>query len=187
MTFGKCACILLIICLIAATVSAGVTRPEPTRGTFGAKVGLMSRAHVGGDLDLQTEVGSTAQVYADFPMWGRLFGTAAFDFYYIELVRNNNVMIDASLGLKYELKLTHANMMLRPGVAIGYGFLPEINAIRASNYATIKVFLEAHFPVAIKRTVVCEVGLFGAPTGGNATYDLTLGPAYCLRVGLAFR
>ena len=179
-------CVLIVILFTAGSASAARTTAEPTRGIFGAKVGFMSRGNVGGDFDLQTEVGSTGQIYTDFPLWGRLFGAAAFDFYYMEIVHDNNIMIDASFGLKYEFRMSHSNMLLRPGVAIGYGFLPEINQIRASNYATVKVFLETHFPVSIKRAVVCEVGVFGAPTGGNAAVDVTLGPAYFVRVGLAF-
>jgi len=172
---------------LAVPAIAGKVVEQPTHGIFGAKVGIMSRANIRGDLYLRTEIGSTAQVYADFPVWRRFYLATSFDFYYIELVRNNDVMIDGSLGVKYEFLLPRANMLLRPGIAIGYGFLPEINEIRATSWATVKTFMETHFTINPRRAFVCELAVMGAPVGGYGSLDLTLGPAFMLRVGLAFR
>jgi len=181
------AALTLLAAIMVGTARADKVVPRPTRGIFGVKVGVMSRANMRGDLKLQTAVGSTAEVYADFPVAARLHVSTAFDFYYIQLVRDNDIMIDANLGLKYEIPLPRANMFLRPGVAFGFGFLPEINTIDASTYATAKLLLEAHFAVNPRRSFVSELALWGAPVGRNNTYDLTLGPAVMLRVGLAFR
>lgn len=191
MAFWKHARVFAILTILVAITTGSACADKvvksPTRGIFGAKVGIMSRANVRGDLRLRTAVGSTGQVYADLPITTRLYVATSFDFYYIQLVRDNDIMIDANVGLKYEIPLPRANMFLRPGVAFGFGFLPEINAIDASTYATTKLFLEAHFPVNPRRSFVSELAVWGAPVGRNNMYDITLGPAFMLRVGLAFR
>jgi hypothetical protein len=179
-----------LICVLALStpvVRAAEVIRRPTSGIFGLKVGVISRMNIRGDLDLHTEIGSTGQVYTDFPIWRRLYFSTSFDFYYVEIVRQNDVMIEGSIGFKYLFKLPRANIQLRPGVAVGYSYLPEIGVMESTDYRTVRAFLEAQFPIDGRKSWVAEFVVLGAPTGGNGGLDLSYGPGFMLRAGLAFR
>jgi hypothetical protein len=160
---------------------------KPTSGIFGVKVGVISRVNIRGDLNLHTEIGSTGQVFMDFPMFSSLYLSTSIDFYYVEIVRQNDVMIEGTAGFKYLFNLPRANMQLKPGLAIGYAYLPEIGVMESTDYITFRAYLEAHFPIDGRKAWVAEFAIMGAPTGGNAALDLSYGPGFMIRGGLAFR
>lgn len=184
-------CVRLIAPLIIVGTAdfgrAEIISTQPTRGVFGLKIGLASRANIRGDLHLRTEIGSSAQVYADFPLFSDFFFTTAFDFYYVEIVRQNDIMIEGSLGLKKSFALSRANMKLIPGASLGYAYLPEIGVMNSTDYIVLKLFFESHFAIDPRKAWVAEVAVLGAPWGGNPTYDISYGPAFLVRVGLAFK
>jgi len=73
---------------------------RPTSGLFGIKAGVISRMNLDTYPVLQSEIGSCGQVYADFPMGRGFYVTTAFDFYYIEISRSNQIMLETGLGIK---------------------------------------------------------------------------------------
>ena len=98
-TYGRTVCIALTVALVslASSLSAQNLVGRVTSGRFGIKAGVISRMDMGGDLNLHSEIGSAAQVFADFPKGkGFYFGTA-FDFYYIEINRSNQIMIEPNM------------------------------------------------------------------------------------------
>jgi hypothetical protein len=160
---------------------------RPTSGVFGLKAGVMSRMDFDTDRPLQSEVGSCAQVFADLPQGRDFYLTAAFDFYYIGISRNNQIMIDASVGLKRIFPLPGPRMFLKPAASVGFAYLAEMGAFPAARFLTLKLFLETHFTIDAKKAWVGELGLFRAPTGSNDKIEVTLGTGVFLRWGLAFR
>ena len=183
----------IIVVLLGMTVGTGTDIlaqnlvGRSTRGVFGLKVGVISRMNMTGDRDLRSEVGSCIQVYADIPKGKNYYLSAAFDFYYIEINRTNQIMIEPNLGLKKTFYLQRGQMAIKPGGSVGFAFLADMGSLRASQYLTFKVFCEIHFKIDARKAWVGELALFHAPTGSSNRLDLAFGPGLMLRVGLAFR
>lgn len=158
-----------------------------TSGLFGLKVGVISRMDLRGERRLNTEIGSTAQVFADFRKGQRLFIATAFDFYYVEVNRSNQIMIEPGVGVKYSFPIADAGATLKPGVMIGFAYLSDTGDLPAAELFSYKLLFEAEFKIDVKKAWLGEIALFDAPTGRSASKGITLGPGVMLRLGLAFR
>lgn len=139
------------------------------------------------DWPVHSEVGSTFELYADFPKGKENYLSVALDFYYVEINRAQQVMAEGSLGFKHAFKLNHQAIEFKPGFAIGYAYLADIGTMRPSNFLTTKLLLETHFRNNARNAWLVELALFYAPVGSNADEDLVFGPGLMLRVGLALR
>jgi hypothetical protein len=160
---------------------------QPTRGTFGLKVGVISRMSMKDGFRLKSEIGSTGQVFGDFPKGRGWSLTTAFDFYYVEINRSNQIMIEPNVGFKKEYTLSHLKMLLKPGAAVGFAYLSDMGDLPASQYLSFHLLLESHFIIDIKKAWVAELAIFHAPIGRRSGQGLSFGPGVMLRVGLAFR
>lgn len=163
-------------------------------GLVGVKLGLYSRTHFDGetgiageDISLRAQVGSSAQLFADFNLYREFFLSSSFDFYYVEIVRDNQIMLEGSLGLKRTVDLGFKTTRFKPGVAIGFAYLARVNALKPSNYITIKGGVETHFRMTPRRTWLLELAMIQSVHGQNNQYDLAFGPSLIARVGLTFR
>ncbi|MEW5796603.1 MAG: hypothetical protein AB1772_09600 [Candidatus Zixiibacteriota bacterium] len=160
---------------------------NPTGGRFGVKVGVVSRMKLTTTPTRSSEIGSCAQVYIDLPQGRQFFLSPAFDFYYIEINRANQIMIEANLGLKRTFGLKRARMLLGPGVSVGFLYLSEIGDLPDSRFMSLKAFVETHFAIDARRAWVGELAWIYAPTGSNSDESLSFGPGVMLRWGLALR
>ena len=170
-----------------ATAAAQNLLGNPTSGRFGIKVGVVSRMKLSTTPSLNSEIGSCAQVYIDLPKGRQVFLSPAFDFYYIEINRANQIMIEASLGVKRVFPLRRARMLLVPGVSTGFAFLAEVGDLHDSRFLSLKIFVETHFAIDARKAWVGELAWFHAPTGSNSAESLSFGPGLMLRWGVAFR
>jgi hypothetical protein len=183
---------LLVSALTAFVCAPGSSSAQnlvgrPTSGLFGIKAGVISRMNLDTYPVLQSEIGSCGQVYADFPMGREFYFTTAFDFYYIEISRSNQIMLEASLGGKKAFPLRRAHMVLEPGTSVGFAYLAEMGDLPAVHLLTVKLFFETHFAIDVRKAWVGELTWFYGPTGDNGETTLSFGPGVMLRVGLAFR
>jgi len=187
--FGQIVCVILTVVLIglSGSVSAQNLVGRVTSGRFGIKAGLISRMNMRGDLKLQSEIGSSAQVFADFPKGKGFYFAAAFDFHYIEINRSNQIMIEPNIGLKRAFHLKRADMQLIPAMSIGFAYLADMGDLPSFNFLTYKLLVEVHFKIDARKSWVGELALFNAPTGNNGSLDVSLGPGLMLRWGLVFR
>ena len=185
----------IIVGLVAGSmlVPAGAIQPRPLKasassGLVGLKGGLYSRSQFKGDsVSFRTQVGSSAQLFADFSLFDKFYVTTAFDFYYVQIVNDNQIMLEPSLGLKRIVDIGFRNTRFKPGLAFGYARLARINALRPSGYWTFKAMLETHFTINRKRTWLFELAVFKTLHGGNGDYDLEFGPVYLARFGFSWR
>jgi hypothetical protein len=178
---------LLLLFATTSPVSGENLLGKPTRGILGLKAGVISRMDYDTEWTLQSGVGSCAQLFADFPQGRQFYLTTAFDFYYIGIGGDNQVMIDASVGIKRSFPLRRAKMFLKPAVAVGFAYLAEIGDLPAARFLSLKFYLETHFTIDARKAWVGELGLFQTPTGSNGKDDVTFGPGVFLRWGVAFR
>ena len=139
------------------------------------------------NLNRRSEIGSTGQVFADFPKGRGFYLSTAFDFYYVEINRSNQIMIEPSAGIKGTVRLKRSDMILKPVAMIGFAYIADMGDVPSYNFLTFKFLVEAHFKIDAKKAWVGELGLFYAPTGSNGQGDISFGPGLMFRWGLAFR
>jgi len=169
-------------------------REDATSGLVGIKAGLFSRTNIDGEtttdgenVSFRTQVGSSAQLYADFTLFSKTYLSTSFDFYYVQIVRNNQIMLEGSLGLKRMINLGFRKTRFKPGVAVGFAYLSRIGDLKSTDFVTVKGTLETHFIMTPRRTWLLELALIQSVSGGNSRYDLEFGPSLLVRVGLTFR
>jgi hypothetical protein len=136
---------------------------------------------------LSSEIGSTAEVFAYFPAGNQYSWTAAFDFYYVQIVNSNQVMIEPNVGLNRSFLFRRAQLALVPGIAIGFAFLADMGDIPASQYLSLKLSLGLHGIINAREAWIGELAVFHAPLGSSGGDDLSFGPGLMARIGLAFR
>ncbi len=178
--------VLLTVIAVPGPLAQGLYR-KPTRGIFGLKAGVLSGGNFKADRTYHTKLAVAGQVFADFPLTKKLGLVVAFDFYNIRLVTDQEAMIEVSLALKPVIEIVRAHMTIRPGAGIGFAHLSELNVFKATDYPCIKAFLEAYFPINKKKSWIVEMAVVYLPDGGNSSCDISIGPLYMLRGGLAFR
>ena len=179
--------VLIVVVGLTPAASAQNLVGRVSSGVFGIKAGVISRMTMDGVTRLNSEIGSTAQLFVDFPRGKGFYMSVAFDFYYIEINRSNQVMIEPNIGIKRSFRLSRANMELKPGASFGFAYLSDTGDLPSANFLTFKFLVETHFKIDAKKAWVGELALFNAPRGSNRDGDLSLGPGVMLRGGLAFR
>jgi hypothetical protein len=179
----------LVVTGLVAVTPAGAQNllGNTTSGLFGFKVGLISRMDLRSTPPLSSEIGSTAQVFAYFPAGRRYYWTTAFDFYYIQIVNSNQVMIEPNIGINKSFLLKRSQLTLVPGASIGFTFLADMGSIPASQYLSFKLSVEVHGIVNARQAWIGELAIFHAPMGSGGGDDLSFGPGLMARLGLAFR
>ena len=92
--------VVTVLLGMASSASAQNLVGRTTRGLFGIKVGIISRMNFNDNLNRRSEIGSTGQVFADFPKGRGFYLSTAFDFYYVEINRSNQIMIEPSAAAR---------------------------------------------------------------------------------------
>jgi hypothetical protein len=181
--------------LTVAVVTVALTSSAPaqnlagrnTRAEISIKAGLISGMDMTGSRDLNTGVGASLQLGAGFPVGSGFYIPVTFDFHNITISRENQLMIVPSVGLKRGIYFPQSEITLRPGGSIGFGYLSDQGDLRASQYLTYKIAVEAVFKMDKRRSWLGELAYFNAPTGSSGADDVELGPGFLLRFGIIFK
>ena len=198
-------CIGLALCLGLGAATAWGAPPKTSdlpkglgRGAVGLKLGIINTGTVKltgryiqrdtievADLELDPRAAMCGGVYFDVPMvpWFSLLFAA--DVYDIRFRTLSERCIDVSAGVKFALYNHHYRIAWRPGAAVGLGYLADIGFMRPTTYRTLKAFTElVIYPRRGQLAYVFDIGMVGAPGGGNSTVDVTVAPSFSLRAGL---
>lgn len=178
---------LILFVGLVPTVSAQNLVGRQTRADLSIKAGLISGMDMTGSRDLESGIGLSFQLGASLPLGSKLYVPFSFDFHNISISRENSLMIEPSLGLKGRFYFPKSEITLRPGGAIGFGYLSDQGDLRASQYLTYKLFAEALFKMDDRRFWVAEVAFFDAPIGSSKGDEVKLGPGLLVRFGVAFK
>ena len=148
---------------------------------------MIGRMNLSSHPPLHSRIGSTGQVFAYFPLGRDFHLTSAFDFYYIQIVNSNQVMIEPNMGISHSFPISRSGIVLVPGASIGFAFLADMGDIPASQYFSFKLSLEARGIMNARTAWVAEIAMFDAPAGSSGDRHLTFGPGLLVRGGFAFR
>ncbi|MBU0984992.1 MAG: hypothetical protein KKA42_14055 [candidate division Zixibacteria bacterium] len=194
------ACLLLFVFAVGicgssladdeVTVTGAKDRFGPrrgVRGSIGIKAGVFSKGDFDAHDPYTTDIGATAQVFADFPVSSRNYLGMAFDFHNIKILRSNAVMVDISLVGKHSFPIKGNDVIIQPAAGIGIGALAQFNEFDESRYLTTKLSVEALFKYRRREMWILEVGIFRAPLGRSDAVDIVIGPMFFARVGYGYR
>jgi hypothetical protein len=163
----------------------------------GVKIGLVSS----GDVDfngatIDQGAGLAAGLFFDQPLGSRLHGGLAIDLLSMDWdgsradlpFAQKEMLLDIGLTAKMNLTGEESSIMVRPGAGLGLGVMSKLEAanLASSSYLSLKAFTELAYDGGGDLIYLVEAGLWYAPSGGDKTRDVKIGPLFLLRAGLMF-
>ncbi|MBU8922340.1 MAG: hypothetical protein KOO63_11040 [Bacteroidales bacterium] len=95
-------------------------------------------------------------------------------------------MIELGFMIKAWIQQDGSNLLFRPGFGISYGKLGAIGPADSSGYLIINGTFELVILTEKNFNWLIMAGITGAPAGGNDEFEMTYGPGFILRGGVAF-
>ncbi len=163
----------------------------------GVKVGLIGSGHVDmADRGADQATSLIGGVFFDLPFGSRLSYGLSADFFSMSWesadlrfpFEESEWLLDLGVNLKGNLLGESGALRLRPGVGVGLGVLRRMETanVGGSNFLTLKAFLEIVLATPGDLSFLLDAGVWRAPSGGDATTDITVGPLVFLRAGVMF-
>lgn len=181
-------CLLLAVFATGLSAVAGEYDPNPpSRGKFGAKIGIMYATQFRVDgVSNDAELGISFGFLLDLPSGRRFVSGIAADLQDLHIYEKRKKMLDLSVPVKYRIKYDDNRWELRPMVAPGFGYMTVVDDLERTSYLTLKAGLEAVFHSHSRYSMITDALIFWAPTGGNADHRVSYGPTLLLRVGFIY-
>lgn len=181
----RTACLTLFIAVTLSASAFAISPYAPKgRGQVGPKVGLISRTTINANNEEhQTKINVSFGLFFDVPVSGPFFSGVAVDLHNFQVLDQQQFFLDFSVPLKYTYAPRRAGIAVKTGVAVGLGHLAHITFMDATNYLTLKGFVELHYLLPKMRAWVFELGVVTAPTGGNSDVDSSIDPILYSRIG----
>ncbi|MBD3258094.1 hypothetical protein GF377_06640 [candidate division GN15 bacterium] len=186
---------LIIACSVAVAGPVwSVDLVEPTNWT-GFKAGVLLDGDVElGDATVDQETSFLLQAFYDFPFGDNVFYGLGADILGMkwrgetdeQRVDETELLLDVGLHFKALLRPFGNRFAVRPGGGIGYGVMRRLENLNGSNFLTLKAYVEFVYQFDTERVILIDVGVWDAPTGGDAETDITIGPLAFVRAGIAF-
>ena len=157
------------------------------RGGVGLKAGFLHKAtFTVNDTAYDSRMGLNVGVFFDVPLYSLTMVSIAADFRDIQILDHRQWMLDLSLGLKPTIYKERSRLAVKPGVAVGFGYLADIAWLSSTTYLTLKASTEVLFLVSRKYAYVAEFAVFAAPVGGNKELEISTSPTVSIRVGIMY-
>ena len=172
--------------LMIAGPSYGADK-QVRQGGVGLKAGFLHRAKFTvNKTEYESKMGLSVGVFFDVPAYSLTMLSVAADFRDIQILDHRQWMLDLSVGLKPTIYNERSQLAVKPGVAVGFGYLADIGWLGSTTYLTLKASTEVLFLVSRKYAYVAEFVVFSAPSGGNSQYEISTSPTVSVRVGVMY-
>jgi hypothetical protein len=182
--------VLIVAFILACTTGsnhalAGDIREQQT--TYGFKVGLITPGiwYVG-DYEYEPDAGYTLGGFLDYKLGPKISGGLALDIHKFNAYEESGTLFDIGVTLKALIYGANSKFVFRPGFGIGYGMLGEMGIYESSTYMLLKGNVEMVILRPSGFSWLVDLGIMGAPTGGNNDADMYLDPGLFVRAGLVF-
>jgi hypothetical protein len=189
----------LMICLVLSLAGGGVRADEvkKVRGEFGIMFGFLDgmaldvydkdSGHKVSSID--TDMGLSGGASFDQGIYRSLWVGVTIDLFQVRKSVGmfgdvSARVLNPSLRLSFHQRQVGSLWSFRPGVACGVALVEEIFGYKASQYVTLRPFLQTVCHLTNKTGLLFEISEFQTLQGGNDNYDIEAGPAWGFRVGL---
>lgn len=163
----------------------------------GVKLGFVGSGQVDlGGRDADQSASLTGGLFFDLPFGSRLSYGLSADFFSMSWeseeapfpFEESAWLLDLGVTLKGNFVSESSAIGFRPGIGVGIGVLPRMETanVAASNYVTLKAFLEVIYSTPGDLSFLIDVGVWHAPSGGDNATDIKVGPLVFLRAGVMF-
>lgn len=183
-----------MIAVVPLSVSAVSYDPRGHQSKFGIKGGFLLGSRVRIDngrsiSTIDTEAGLTGGIFLDIPQSEKIIAGVALDLYDVQPARSpeRRKFLDASISVKWRFPTERQRVEIRPGLAIGFGYLAAIGFIEEpTRYITTKAIFEVVFLRSRRFQYYLETAVVASPFGGNSDLDITFRPTLIFRGGAGF-
>ncbi len=189
--WGAACFALLILC-----GSASAAEGKQARGEFAVMFGFLdgmtidARAKDTGfyDASIDSDMGWSAGASFDQGVFRSIWLGLTIDVFQLrkEILGGDITAksINPALRLSVHYQPKGSQWSLRPGVACGAALLEEVFRYKASQYVTLRPFLQVVCRLTPRTGFLIETNMLKTLRGGNDNYDIKAGPSFGVRIGL---
>jgi len=177
--------ILLLLLLMFSTAFAGNVRDKNT--VLGVKAGLITTGtwYVG-DFEYEADMSYMLGGFVDYKLGPKITGGAAFNFGGFSAYEESSIQMDIGFTIKAMVFSETSNLTFRPGFGISYGMVGKMGPYESSSYLVLHGMVEMVIATQSNMSYLAEIGLTGAPDGGNDDITMTTSPRLLIRGGIIF-
>jgi len=192
----KCACYLLLMVSICFADTTIAVEGKKARGEFGVMIGFLDGMEIDAhakdsaysDGSIDSDMGLSCGVSLDQGLYRSLWVGLTIDLFLVRkdiwVVQYSARALNPSLRLSLHLRQAGSRWSFRPGVACGVALVEEILSYKASQYVTLRPFLQTVYHITPQTGLLIEGCIFTTLQGGNNDYDIEAGPSFGARIGL---
>ncbi|PWB74779.1 hypothetical protein C3F09_03570 [candidate division GN15 bacterium] len=185
------ALVVLMLVLVWCQVSADPVMNSNDfwnkRGYFAGNLGFIGTGKFRMDgHNINTQPGFTFGVKFDIRWFDHVYWGVSADVHRLYVQDTGQYFLDLCLNVKRFYFGRSSQVGFRPGIGIGFGHLTQFRNVASTEYLMTRVTLEIIFFSETRVGWIVEVGLIGAPTGGNRETSINYGPVPLFRVGAMF-
>ena len=176
---------VLLVLLMYSTAYAGNVRDKNT--ILGVKAGLItSGTWYVGDFEYEADMSYILGGFVDYKLGPKITGGAAFNFGGFSAYEESGTQMDIGFTIKAMVFSETSNLTFRPGFGISYGMIGTMGPYESSSYLVLHGMVEMVIATQSSMSYLAEIGLTGAPDGGNELITMTTSPRLVIRGGLIF-
>lgn len=191
---SRIVCRVLATLLLIATTIILLTSGTQGSTNVGVKAGLITDASVDftgknestGSFDLETGQSWSVQASVELPLYSSFRSILALDYHRLGDLGKSEMILQGSFGIRYHWETRSQRFAVRPGAAVGYGYLGETSVTGSGNLILLNLSTEFIIFSESGTGFVIETAGLWSLTGGNDDYDIEAGPMFLVRAGLRF-
>ena len=189
--------------LLAESADAVLVDKRLRKGGFGLKGGLLNQSTYNfSGVQYGSKIALSGGLFFEFPLSRKFMLGLSGDLQNVifDELEDNEPFLDASIGPKYIILVEDADMAIKPGFALGFGYLGPIGnppldpddinekdrRISRTSYMTWRVTAEVMFLTQRPFAFLSEIILSGTSLGRNSELDVTTNPLLMLRIGVMY-
>ncbi|MBN2183894.1 MAG: hypothetical protein JW746_01050 [Candidatus Krumholzibacteriota bacterium] len=181
------ACVLvMVLSVLWASASLAEEFMEKTT-TFNFQAGFISPGTFWvDDYDADTDMSYSLSAGLDYKLGPKISGGLLTNISNFGYEDASSTMFEFGFSLKAWIKPENTNIIFRPGFGLCYGALSSNDYVDSAGFFIIHGTVEAIFPMENGINWLAMIGITGSPTGGNDDFEMSYGPGFIMRGGVAF-
>jgi hypothetical protein len=169
-------------------------RPRGGQNVVGIKLGVANgatfsvadRSTQSSDSTYHSRAGVMGGIFFDMRLSESRHLSLGVDILDVGVNTDREKLLDLSLAFKQRISPSRSPFILRPAIGVGLGYMADMNFLKASSFFTLKGYCEMLLQTEKPHSYLLELGLVGAPSGGNATERVRFTPMVYFRVGIVY-
>ena len=184
------------ISLLMLSGYAAANEGKKATGEFGVMIGFLdgmtinayAKDSTNSDGSIDSDMGLSGGISFDQAVYRSFWAGLTIDVFQVRkeiaFLEVSARTLNPALRLSFHIRSAGSNWSVRPGIACGVALLEEVSGYKASQYVTLRPFLQTVCYLTPETGFLIEASVFQTLQGGNDDFDIDAGPSFGLRVGL---